>query len=392
MLLDGPRVLGATPELPIDVPWWQEAAPVVRAAREQLGLEITLLRLLAAERPAPHGGQVTYLAELAGPLPSPPPPLEPYGGSLGDHPLRLPWARPGGPARDLAWADDRLAAAKLRRTDRPQQIRTWNLSSLWRLPTDGGAAWLKHVPPFFAHEGPVLERLAGGPVPAIIAHDDGRILMPEIPGEDLYDAQRPVLDRLVDLLVALQASWIGRTDELLELGLPDWRGPSLGRAIADAVDRQAGFPAADRAVLEAFVGDLDRRFAELAASGLPDTLVHGDFHPGNARGDGEDLVLLDWGDCGVGHPLLDLAAFLDRIPADAVEPLRRRWTDAWRAAVPGADPERAAALLAPVAAARQAVIYRRFLDGIEPSERPYHAADPGDWLGRTAELVRAEGR
>jgi len=45
-------------------------------------------------------------------------------------------------------------------------------------------------------------------------------------------------------------------------------------------------------------------------------------------------------------------------------------------------------LLAPVAAARQAVIYRKFLDNIEPSEWPYHAADPAAWLHRAAGAVR----
>ena len=38
-------------------------------------------------------------------------------------------------------------------------------------------------------------------------------------------------------------------------------------------------------------------------------------------------------------------------------------------------------------AARQAAIYRKFLDNIEPSEWPYHAGDPRDWLGRTAVLI-----
>jgi hypothetical protein len=64
---------------------------------------------------------------------------------------------------------------------------------------------------------------------------------------------------------------------------------------------------------------------------------------------------------------------------------------AWKKAVPGSDPARAAVLLAPIAAARQAVIYRMFLDNIEPSEHVYHATDPLLWLTRTAELVR-EGR
>jgi hypothetical protein len=53
---------------------------------------------------------------------------------------------------------------------------------------------------------------------------------------------------------------------------------------------------------------------------------------------------------------------------------------------------RAAALLALIAAARQAVIYRRFLDNIEPSEHPYHKADPAMWLKRTAALAQDHER
>jgi hypothetical protein len=46
--------------------------------------------------------------------------------------------------------------------------------------------------------------------------------------------------------------------------------------------------------------------------------------------------------------------------------------------------------LSPIAKARQAVIYRRFLDHIEPAEHPYHSADPSDWLRRPAGLLRDE--
>jgi aminoglycoside phosphotransferase (APT) family kinase protein len=156
-----------------------------------------------------------------------------------------------------------------------------------------------------------------------------------------------------------------------------------------------GRPGADdRETLSGFVATFPSRQEGIQATGLPDTLVHGDFHSGNARGSvsrgGTDprLVLLDWGDCGVGHPLLDQAAYLDRIQAEEVPGVVDVWRRAWRRAIPGSDPSRAAALLAPVAAARQAVIYRRFLDGIEPSEHPYHRADPADWLRRTAAILR----
>jgi hypothetical protein len=72
--------------------------------------------------------------------------------------------------------------------------------------------------------------------------------------------------------------------------------------------------------------------------------------------------------------------------------VRAHWAQEWRDVVPGSHPVRAAALLAPIAAARQAVIYRRFLDNIEPSEHPYHVADPVMWLKRTATAAQQDQR
>ena len=379
------------PSFEVAIPWWQEAGPVVDGARVRFGLEVTILRLLTAERDRPHGGAVTYMAEVD---PAAPAVIasrfEPWAGSLDDDPHRAPWARPGGPAADLRWAQGVLAGRGMARGGPARQIRSWNLSSLWKLPlADGSSAWLKAVPPFFAHEGAMLERLAGGPVPGLIGRDRHRILMPELPGEDQYDAVRPVLDRMIDTLVELQAAWVGRESELLELGLPDWRGPALSAAIADVVERHAReMSIGDVEALHEFLDTLPGRFGAVAACGIADTLVHGDFHPGNVRADGDRITLLDWGDCGLGHPLLDEAAFLDRVPPGDVDGLRALWHERWRDALPGSDPKRASRLLAPVAAARQAVIYRRFLDGIEPSEHPYHRADVPDWLKRTAAILR----
>ena len=145
------------------------------------------------------------------------------------------------------------------------------------------------------------------------------------------------------------------------------------------------------AVLDAFVAGLGDRFAAIAACGMPDTLVHGDYHPGNVRGTPFRLTLLDWGDTGVGQPLLDLPG-VPR-PRSRRRPSRPSATGGSpRGAqrLPGADPDRAAALLAPVAAARQAVAYQRFVDGIEPVERRHHDADAREWLGRCAALVEGE--
>jgi hypothetical protein len=56
----------------------------------------------------------------------------------------------------------------------------------------------------------------------------------------------------------------------------------------------------------------------------------------------------------------------------------RDWVAAWKSRVPGSDPARALDLAEPLAHLTYAVRYQEFLDGIEPSERPYHRGDPVD--------------
>jgi hypothetical protein len=369
----GGRLLGELPPVTAALPWWQEVGDVVDAVQREHGVAVTVLRLLAAAGPFPRRGTddsvVTYMAEVDG---DPPPALRPTSWVMDADPLRLPYASPGGPAADLAWAASELAAAG-RPLVAARQERTWNLSAVWRLATDGGEAWLKVVPPFFAHEGALIRALTPGPVPPLIAHDRGRVLLDHIPGAVLWDASPEGQRRLVDALLTLQWRHLGDVDALLPLGLPDWRAPGF-IAAADRLPDLA-FPA-DRPGVVALVAGLPARFEALEACGLPDTLVHGDCHVGNGLADGDGPVtILDWGDAGVGHPLLDLPALVRNVASADGERLRTYLLDRWRERCAGADVERAAALVAPLAQLREAMIYDGFVRNIEATERVYHEGD-----------------
>jgi Ser/Thr protein kinase RdoA (MazF antagonist) len=384
-------VVGTLAPFEVDTPWWSEAATIVETARGERGVDVTVLRLLHAEAdpddPWKMGGTGTYAAELDGAMPVDLRATDrrTAAAARDDHPLRLPWARPGGPARELDWAAHALAERGRELTGRPRQMRTWNLSSIWSIPTTGGTVWLKSVPPFFAHEGRIIEWLADPSLPPLLAWADGRLLMDDIAGDDQYDAALPTLLRAVDILVAIQDRVRDRADELLALGLPDWRWRALRPRIDDVVDRHRHeLDVEHTRVLDAFLAGFDDRCAAIDACGLPMTLVHGDFHPGNLRGDDAHLVLLDWGDCGVGHPLFDVPAMLRTLDSDRSVPLMTAWTADWLEHCPGSDPRRAANLIEPIAALRQAVVYRSFLDQIEPSEHCYHDGDPALWLRNAA--------
>ena len=382
------ELLGALPEFVVPSPWWQHVDDVVSGARALFGVDVRVLRLLTCHGPYyPGGGRVAYLAEVDGP---PVTPLTPWPGPdpLADQPLRLSYARPGGHQADLAWATGVLGARCVTIVVPPQQIRTWNLSSVWRLTTSAGDAWLKVVPPFFAHEGVVMSLLDPTVVPPVLGAAAPRVLLAEVPGEDQYDATRESLLEMVRMLVRLQAGWVNRTAELLGSGIPDLRGPALiPRIEATVVRHRDELNPAERRRIDTLVSHLPERFAALAACGLPDTLVHGDFHPGNIRGAPGRLTILDWGDSGLGHPLLDQLAFGQRLDESDRAAVEHEWAQQWRTVIPGCDADRAAALLRPVAALYGGAVYDRFLDNIEPDEHRYHAGDSLASLRHAADLA-----
>jgi hypothetical protein len=340
---------------------------------------VTVLRLLPADRPRPPGGAVTYLAEYAGPAPAGVDRAAVRPEWTAPQPLRMPWAAPGGPAATVAWARRVLAGP----VTAARQVRSWNLSSIWRLTGVDGPVWVKEVPGFAGHEAAVLRWLDRPSTPVLLGADGCRMLLAEIPGADRYDATPPQREPMLAALLDIQVAAVHRLPELLALGVPDLRAAVFVRRITEVVARWA--PAADRAVLADVVAGLPERFAWIAACGVPDTLVHGDFHPGNVRGEGSP-VIFDWGDSVVGHPALDLIRMRDwGQPAPA---LAAQWCLRWRAAVPGCEPERALALMAVVAPLRDAITYATFVSSIEPAERHYHADDVPEALARAAHLHR----
>jgi len=370
---------------PVEVaePWWPEVGPVVDAVAGPLPGAV-VLRLLRAEPDPGHGmgGRVTYLvqcdAEVEVGL------LREVAAAdrelLAPHPRRLPWAEPGGPAADVAWVRSVVEV-----TGPPRQHKTWNLSSIWSFPVERdpgpGRVWLKAVPPFMAHETAVLEVLADRPVPRLLAADGHRQLLAPLPGDDGWQATRAERDEMIGTLVSLQSAAAGRVDELLDRGVPDHRDGPLADALSAIVARLA--PGRDP--LSSLVDELPDRLAAAARFSPAPTLLHGDPHPGNCRRGVSPPVWFDWGDAMIANPMLDLAV-IERLGTDAVA----TWDRAWTEAAPGCDPARSGSLLRPVAALREAWVYQRFLDGIEPTERVYHRDDVERMLDEAERLVVGE--
>ena len=107
---------------------------------------------------------------------------------------------------------------------------------------------------------------------------------------------------------AAQLASLAWLDELRAAGCPD-RGP--GPTLAAWRDVLAHDPEMalladdERAAVLGAADEVEARVREFWSTGLPDTLAHGDLHPGNVAYDGQDLRLFDWTDACISHPFLD---------------------------------------------------------------------------------------
>jgi hypothetical protein len=365
------EVLGSLPPLEAGTPWWQAVGEFATPDRQ-------VLRLLHADRSAPPGGNVTYLAETS----SPPPGLADAAVSLAPHPRRAAYAEVGGPAESLSWAFGEVAAAAA------HQVRTWNLSAIWRLDDAAGrpVAWLKQVPSFFAHEPDAIRlvtSIAPGLVPSLIATGDrGRMLLAHVEGADRYGAGADLCETISAAFHPVQvavARGEGDVSAVPDGGIDLDRLAQVAKPFLDRIDG-----------LGELLDGLPERLAAVAECGLPDTLMHGDLYPGNVRTDDAGrLTIMDWGDCTIGHPAFDVLRLTGGL--DDPEPVLRRWAYRWEKSLPGTRPRRSAELLRPVEALRAAVVYAGFLDAIEPSEWPYHADDVPAMLAEAVAAAMVRG-
>jgi aminoglycoside phosphotransferase len=307
--------------------------------------------------------------------------------------LRATWSQVGWFAEACTWAETELGQLGRRLVGPVEQMRQWSISSILRFPTDRGEAWLKAVPPFFAHESALMRHLAAESphVPVVLSSDDRRgwTLMEAVPGTNASDTT--AMADALRVLAHLQMSWIGRTDELLSLGCPDRRLATLPGDVAALLQRDELRTQMDTgpwAQIERAVEALPELCNALARLVVPETLMHGDFHPGNVMISDGGVVIIDWTDGCVGHPFFDLATVL---PRDVVarSALLSAYTDVWAQRFDPNEATEAVAVCDALACLHHAVSYQRIVDSIEPEARWGLGGAVGRWFERFLDKLDA---
>jgi hypothetical protein len=418
---DGARVLIAIDDGRARLPgvetsghWHAMVAPVAEAMRAQLRLDITIRRCLAI---AIDGdvADVAYLADAADAQAAPgfrwatidgaaPARFEDARDRAAveaardvlerPHELQQPWMRPGWPGEAMAWCREALDARGFRVSGTPHQVKHWGIASIWRIPTESGDAWFKAVPPMFAHEGATLALLHDSMpamLPGVIAHDRARgwALMSAIPQATPGPDDHAAHESAVRALTHLQIAWRERTTELIAAGCGDRRISSLPAGFdelcAAAITADA-LTAEEMTMLRGRRERIVDMANELSASGVGDTLVHGDFHADNVAVEGDRLVIFDWTDACVGPPFFDLATYLPRDPVDRAA-LWATYLEPWRAVIDGPALDRAADLSEPLACVHHALSYARIAQSYEPGLRWEIAGGLEGWLERLLALT-----
>lgn len=362
LVVDDPR--GALPAIEVESPWWMESGPVVDAARTEFGVDVRVVRLLDGDEFP--GGPVSYLVEAPDVDRAL---LRAWSAPLLPDPNRAHYAEVGAVGELIEWIDDALSDSDLERSGPVEQVRTWNLSCLLRVPiTSGRPLWLKAVPDFFRHEPAVLATLAAADpslVPELVAARPGVSLMAESGNRDGYGVGPDRLLSAVERFVAARRV----CDPAGLTSVPTFGSADARLALGDLLDRHAPELDVDEcAKLRSLIDEVDDRWD---ATGAADTLTHGDLHGGNLRLDDDNVgadVIVDWGDATISHPLLDLAV-LDSYTPDWGPEVAERWLGLLELSVGAWTAFR------PLAALRLAVVYRSFCDRIEASEQIYHRGD-----------------
>lgn len=274
--------------------------------------------------------------------------------------------------------------------------RPW--STVGRVPVAGGVAWFKACNEVQAFEprltAELFERWPDR-VAEVLAYDSDR-------GWLLFaDAGTRIGDlgnlpsywlTVLPLYAELQRDEAAHAVDHLEHGVPDLRVATLPARYAELVRRDLPLSEDQGSKLWMFAPVFERRCADLASAGLPETVQHDDLHMNNVYSKGGVLRVLDWGDSSVSHPFASLVPtfrFLEeRNGVGANDPqiarLRDAYLEPW-----GAGLKDEFALAMQVGAFAHAIAALRQRDVLNGVERNHFDTDLAERLRRAMRHIEA---
>ena len=235
----------------------------------------------------------------------------------------LPWHDPAWMKQAHEWILAETRRQSIQVTGDIEQPHLYPWSTVLHVPTNEGKLFFKATAPETMFEVPLTHRLAEWfpdrmPELAAVDLDRGWMLMRDGDGQ-LRQSIRPAQDiapwrPVIHLFSELQAGAAKHLDELLAIGVPDYRLPILPdlyrQLLADEksllIDQEKGLTTRDLQTLRGMAARFEQICAELAAYGIPESINHGDFHDGNVLVRERRIAIIDWADACLSHPFMSL--------------------------------------------------------------------------------------
>ena len=256
------------------------------------------------------------------------------------------FAKPGWLRELFLWVREQLAPLGLRPTGRFPAAERKHGIQLDSLETDGGAVWFKATGEPNAHELSVtlaLARLFPHFVPRILGVHPGwnGWLTAEVAGISLDEITDLVAwEQTAETLAELQITSLGYAPELFEAQFKDLRilmlkkriDPFLGRMneLMAVQEKRTPPPLVD-SELQTIAEGLKEACSFVESLGLPDTLGHIDFNPGNILVSEDRCVFLDWAEGCVTNPLVTFEYLCEHMGRSGIKApaARKRLTSAY---------------------------------------------------------------
>ena len=243
---------------------------------------------------------------------------------------QLLWEQPDWLEEARAWTEASLNRFGARITEPITQphIRPW--STVLRAQTDQGVYFFKATVTMLSHEAALTQALYNWQpdrIQTVLAADSERswMLMPDESPMLRAIIQSPAdlhhWEKILPLFADFQRKMIPRQADLLALGMLDRRMVGLTAAFerllqdraALLVGTEEGLSEEQYRQLIGLVPAFAEMCARLAASGIPETLHHDDFHDANVFVPGGRYVFSDWGESCVTHPFFSMLVCLRSI-------------------------------------------------------------------------------
>lgn len=248
-----------------------------------------------------------------------------------------PWMDFLGISRYLRWALSELSARHFTITDTIAQIKNAYMSSVFRIPTDKGAVYLKITSSVYVNNASMEQKLTArfGGIPDFLAvSPDGYASITwEMAGHGCQNGNMPQYKAWLKSWGEQQVKTAGENAYKLVDCSPEKllsKTADLCQQVTRILDiTGTPFSKTEQESLSQKLTAVSTSLEHLCQYPLPNALCHADIRPGNIQILEEMDVLYDWGMAFYGHPFYDAVHFLHVVRRQLTDTQKEEIIDAY---------------------------------------------------------------